>query len=111
MLGLRVGSSPALGTNFKNKTMNIRNAYTISIALNPENKKKYKSVVLTGIVFATDQAKAVALAMSKVQETIDKNPEIKMVPKLSSARNMNAEFVIFENNDKAEKDGDDHTTS
>ena len=74
------------------------NTYEIKIALNPENKK-YKSVILSGIVFAKYQAKAVELAIKKVKEIIDEKPEIKFQPKLYSARKLNTEFLIFEKND------------
>lgn len=74
------------------------NTYEIKIALNPENKK-YKSVILSGIVFAKDQAKGVELAINKVKSFIDEKPEIMFQPKLYSARKLNSEFVIFEKND------------
>lgn len=74
----------------------MKKAYAIKISLIPTNKK-YKSAVLPGIVFASDQATAVKLATDKVMQVVgsgDNLPDFK--PKLLSCTKMTAEFVLYE---------------
>jgi len=70
-------------------------AYQVKIALTPENKKDFKTVQFSGLVIATDQAKAVQLSIDKMKEFTEKQ-DVVMIPKLISALKIRCEFMLVE---------------
>ena len=72
-----------------------KSAYQVKIALTPENKKDFKTVNFSGLVIATDQAKAVELGMGKMKEFTEKQ-EVVMIPKLISCLKIRCEFMLVQ---------------
>lgn len=75
--------------------------HQVKISLKHKNPK-YKTQTITGIVVASEQSKAVSIAMENTEKLIKKN-NLQFIPKLCSATALPNDFVYNEADVKEDK--------